>query len=369
MKVLEVNVDDNGMGGVYSLVRNIIINRPQDAIVDIAALEEFENPQNVRDLADYRCSVHYVGRSGSKLLKQLFIFRNVRNLVKRGGYDAVHIHSDVSNKLLVSALASKAAGCKKVILHSHSSGVEGNHRTEKRLIHFSCRKLLKYIGTDFLTCSDLAAKWMFPNVEEGNIVTIKNGIDLDKFQFSELKRSEQRTRLGVKDELLVGHVGRFAYQKNHEFLIEIFSDLLKTNASAKLLLVGEGCLMNDIKEKVSEMGLSKSVIFYGISHSVCDLFQAMDVFVLPSRFEGLPIVGVEAQASGLPCIFSDRISRETDAIGLSSFLPISQEAKHGWAEAILRSKAQSRAEAAQKMQKAGFSIKDTVDKLWSVYIK
>lgn len=369
MKVLEVNVDDIGMGGVFSLVRSIIKNKPEGVVVDIAAIEPFENPDNLSELASFGCTVHYVGRSGSKLLKQFYVFRNVRRLVSQGGYDVVHIHSDVSNKLIVSALAAKMAGCRKILLHSHASGVDGDRRAFKKLCHYACRRLLKRVGTGFLTCSDLAARWMFPNIKASDVVMIKNGINLDSFRFSEARRKEVRQQLGVSGELLVGHVGRFAYQKNHEFLIDAFKELHVMEPSAKLLLVGEGPLLGQIRAKVDEKGLSGSVIFYGVSRTVYDLFQAMDVFALPSHFEGLPIVGVEAQAAGLPCVMSDQISRETNVAGASKFLPITPGSETRWAKAILSAKVEDRTSAADVMLREGFSISDTVARLWQAYSK
>lgn len=367
MRVLEVNVDDIGNGGVFSLVRSIIRNKPDGAMVDIASIEQFENPDNIKDLASCGCTVHYVGRNGSKFLKQFYVFRNVKGLVRDGGYDVVHIHSDVANKLLVSAIAARIAGCKKILLHSHATGVDGNHRFLKRIFHYACCLFLKYIGTDYLTCSDLAGRWMFPNVKPADVHMVNNGIDLEKFRISEEKRVEVRRSLGVEDKFVIGHVGRFAYQKNHEYLIDIFKSVRERDASAVLLLVGEGALMDGIKAKVAELGLSDSVIFYGVSDKVYELFMAMDVFVLPSHFEGLPIVGVEAQAAGLPCLFADTISRNTKIAQAVDFLPIDSDSVPVWTSKIEAFKAIGRCDNTEIMRSAGFSIKDTVTNLWCLY--
>ncbi len=367
MKILEVNVDDIGNGGVFSLVRSVIHNKPEGAVVDIAAIEQFERTENVKELASVGCTVHYVGRQGSKALKQFYVFQNVKRLVRDGGYDVVHIHSDVANKLLVSALAARAAGCGKILLHSHATGVDGNKRLLKRIFHSVCRPFLKHLGTGFLTCSDLAGQWMFPNVKADDIKMVNNGIDLDKFRLDEEKRKEIRQSLGVEDKFVIGHVGRFAYQKNHNYLIDIFRAVHEHDASAVLLLVGEGTLMDGIKAKVAELGLSDSVIFYGVSDKVFELFMAMDVFVLPSHFEGLPIVGVEAQAAGLPCLFADTISRDTKITQAVDFLPIDSDAVAAWVEKIECFKALGRQNNTEAMRSAGFSIKDTVACLWKLY--
>lgn len=369
MKILEVNVDDIGNGGVFSLVRNVIRNKPAGAVVDIAAIEPFERKENIDELARLGCSVHYVGRQGSKALKQFYVFRNVKRLVRDGGYTVVHIHSDVANKLLVSALAARAASCRKVFLHSHATGVDGNRRLLKRIFHYACRPILKCVGTDFLTCSDLAARWMFPNVKAEDVKMVKNGVDLEKFRFSESVRTDVRRRLGIENKLVIGHVGRFAYQKNHDYLIDVFRELRETDKSATLLLVGEGALKEDVMTKVQEYGLTDSVIFYGASNNVPELFMAMDVFVLPSHFEGLPIVGVEAQAAGLPCLFADTISRDTQVAQCVDFLPITHDAIGLWVEKIEDMKEMGRKDNTAVMSEAGFSIRETVVNLWSLYSK
>ncbi len=369
MKILEVNVDDIGNGGVFSLVRNVIRNKPAGAVVDIAAIEPFERQENIDELRDLGCTVHYVGRLGSKALKQFFVFRNVKRLVRDGGYSVVHIHSDVANKLLVSALAARFAGCPKIFLHSHATGVDGNRRLLKRIFHYACRPFLKYIGTGFLTCSDLAARWMFPNVKTADVKMVKNGVDLEKFRLLESTRIEVRNRLGIADRFVVGHVGRFAYQKNHDYLIDVFRKLRELDSSATLLLVGEGALKESVISKVQEYGLSDNVIFYGASDNVSELFMAMDVFVLPSHFEGLPIVGVEAQASGLPCLFADTISRDTKVASDVDFLPITQDALGQWVEKIEEMKKEGRKDNTAVMSEAGFSIRETVVNLWSLYSK
>lgn len=184
------------------------------------------------------------------MLKQIKCYSNLRKLIKNNNYEYVHIHADVANKLFTSGLAAKYSGAKKVILHSHAAGVDGKHRKVKKYIHKFCRRFLKYIATDYVACSEVAAKWMFPNVESEKIVIVNNGVDLDKFRFDAAVRYQIRNKLGIKDEILLGHVGRFCYQKNHEYFIEILKEIRKRNIKAKLLLIGEGPDEQDFKEKI-----------------------------------------------------------------------------------------------------------------------
>lgn len=367
MKVLEVNVDDIGMGGVFSLVRNVIEHRPSGMQIDIATIEPFEKEENVAQLNKAGCQVHFVGFTGQKLIKQLVVMWKLSRLVRREKYSCVHIHSDVANKLLVSSVACKISGVKKIILHSHASGVDGKNRKLKKIYHNCCRRFLKYLANEYLSCSDLAAEWMFPNVAREKIRLVKNGIDLKKFQFDPQKRGVLRREAGLESAFVVGHVGRFAYQKNHMFLLDVFQKIKSKCSAAKLLLVGEGELKNDIVDAAKEKGLTDSVIFWGVSNDVAGLMMAMDVFALPSHFEGLPIVGVEAQSTGLPVFFSDCITRTARLTSNVHFLPIGQDHVDAWADAISACKSEQREDRYAELKALGYDISDTVNTLIGVY--
>ena len=368
--VLEVNVDDLNMGGVYGLVKNVITNNFDRSIkIDIAAIEHFANTKNIELFNERGTQVFYVGYDGNKLLKQIKCYSNLRKLIKNNNYEYVHIHADVANKLFTSGLAAKYSGAKKVILHSHAAGVDGKHRKVKKYIHKFCRRFLKYIATDYVACSEVAAKWMFPNVESEKIVIVNNGVDLDKFRFDAAVRYQIRNKLGIKDEILLGHVGRFCYQKNHEYFIEILKEIRKRNIKAKLLLIGEGPDEQDFKEKIRKEQLDDMVIFYGTTNKGQELFMAMDVFLLPSHFEGLPIVGVEAQASGLPVILSDQIDRSAKLTDSVEFLDIKLNTAAKWVDVILnfRKRTDDRKCAYYFLKKEKFSIKDTVNEFLELY--
>lgn len=367
-RVLEVNVDDIGLGGVYSLVRNVILHRPENITMDIASWEKFENPANIKELEQHGCAVYYIGHQGNKLLKQWHCFKNLQQIIRENGYQYVHIHSDVANKMFVAALAAKVCKTQHIILHSHASDVDGSHRKMKRLIHLICQKFLPYLGTDFVSCSDLAAEWMFPGIAPKKIHRVRNGVDLEKFRYNPITRETCRRQLKINDTtLLIGHVGRFAYQKNHAYLVQIFSALLKERPDSKLLLVGEGPLQQEIKSLCQTENLGENVIFYGTSTHVDTLLQAMDVFVLPSHFEGLPIVGVEAQAAGLPVIFSDEITKEAALIQHVSFFPIREDTVRDWVDTILKYASIKKKDTMQELKNCGFSMDNTVSDFLALY--
>lgn len=367
IKVLEVNVDDIGQGGVYSLVKNILKYKSDDISIDIATIEHFENEKNIDQFNKLGCKVHYIGSDRNKILKQFIVYKKLQLLLIEERYDCVHIHGDVSNKLFVSGLAAKSIGNNRIILHSHAAGVDGNRRMFKKFIHKICKSFLKKIGTDFLACSDLAAKWMYPNVSKQDVVMINNGVDLEKFRYHDLLRKRIRSELGISNELLIGHVGRFAYQKNHDYLIRVFKRVKEKIKDAKLILVGEGVLEKEIREQVEQLEISKDVIFYGITDRVYELFQAMDIFLLPSHFEGLPIVGVEAQAAGLPVIFSEEITQSAKLTEKVSFVPIENQDIDMWVEQIVNFKEAARCDTYDELVQKGFGIKNVVKSLEEIY--
>lgn len=370
IKVLEVNVDDLHTGGVYSLVRNVIEHSDKDVQIDIGAIEKFVNQKNVEHFEALGSKVYYLGYEGSKWKKQIVCYKNLKKLLEENKYDFVHIHADVANKLLVSALAAKRAGVKRVVVHSHAAGVDGNHRAFKMMIHRLCRIFLRRVATDFVACSDVAAEWMYHGMLKENVMIIQNGIDLEKFHFKDNIRQNVREQLGITDEVLIGHVGRFAYQKNHEYILKIAKALKEKQVHCKVLLVGEGPEKDRIKAVAEEMNLNDILVFYGTSNEVEKLFMAMDVFVLPSYFEGLPIVGVEAQASGLPVIFSDKITSQAKLLDDVTFLGIEDADISSWVDDVKHygSMRRDRTEAYKRLREEKYSIEDTVQSFMSLYL-
>lgn len=366
-RVLEVNVDDNGYGGVYAFVRSLIENKPENIKIDIACLEPFENPKNIAYLNTYGCDVHYIGQAGNKVLKQFAYYSKLKNLLKKQKYDCVHIHSDVANKMLVTALAAKKSGQKRIILHSHASGIDRENFGGRLKLHRGCRRFLPMVGTDFVACSDLAAEWMFPHMDRDKVQLIHNGIMLNSYRYDEKIRRLIRQELGIREELLIGHVGRFAYQKNHRYLLKVLKETLKISPNARLLLVGEGPLEKEIKGLADQMQLTSNIIFFGTSDRVNELLQAMDVFILPSHFEGLPIIGVEAQAAGLPTLFSDQITASAKLTEYADFLPITEKALPQWAERICAWGQREHEDNYGKLKQQGFDIQTTIEELLRLY--
>ncbi len=292
--------------------------------------------------------------------------RQYYQIFKENHYSIVHCHM---NTLSVFPLFEAwRAGIPVRIAHSHSTAAAGEGK--KTLMKYMLRPFAKVFPTHYCACSELAGEWLFNKnfCHTGKVHLVKNAIDVDHFSYNENTRNRVREELGINNQFVVGHVGRFMYQKNHSFLIDIFNEVHKQNANSVLLLIGDGPLKEQIQQKADRLGLSDSVLFLGLRRDVPELLQAMDVFVLPSFYEGLPVVGVEAQTAGLPCILSDAMTRETKITKLASFQSLSQPPE-AWARQALSFAEFERAKTDQKIEAAGFDIETEAKELENFYLR
>lgn len=298
------------------------------------------------------------------------VFKYQKELIrifKKNNYKIVHSHI---NTLSVFPLrAAKKAGVKVRIAHSHST--TNKKEWKKNLLKQVLRPFSKAYATDYMCCSELAGRWLFGDkaYDSGQVYLLNNAIDLDKFKYNESLRKEKRKELGISDDtLVIGHIGRFVAQKNHTFLIDIFNEVHKKNNNSILLLAGQGPLMEEIKNKVKELKLNDSVRFLGQRNDVNELYQAFDVFCLPSLYEGLPVVGVEAQASGLLCILSNAMTKETKVFDITKFISLNNTPKD-WADSILDDvKKYKRIDTSKEMTSKNFNIKEEAKKLEKYYL-
>ena len=298
------------------------------------------------------------------------VFKYQKKLIrifKENNYKIVHSHI---NTLSVFPLrAAKKAGVKVRIAHSHST--TNKKEWKKNLLKQVLRPFSKVYATDYMCCSELAGRWLFGDkaYDSGKVYLLNNAIDLDKFKYNEKLRKEKRKELGISDDtLVIGHIGRFVAQKNHTFLIDIFNEVHKKNNNSILLLAGQGPLKEEIENKVKELKLNDSVRFLGQRNDVNELYQTFDVFCLPSLYEGLPVVGVEAQATGLLCIFSDDMTKETKVLDTTEFLSLNNTPKD-WTDSILDDvKKYKRIDTSKEMTSKNFNIKEEAKKLEKYYL-
>ncbi|MEE3453220.1 glycosyltransferase family 1 protein [Dialister sp.] len=286
-----------------------------------------------------------------------------------GDYKAIVLNSN-SITYVFPIFIARFFGIPMRIMHSHNSGFEQKIGIGKKLIMAMNRILLKWGATDYFACSKLAGQWMFgPN---SRFTVIPNAIDCDKLKFDEDTRNKVRADLNLQDHFVVGHVGRFTFQKNHTFLIDVFNEIHRIQKNSVLMLIGDAVedltYLNQTKEKVRKLGIEDAVLFLGMRDDVPQLMQAMDCFVLPSRFEGLPVVGIEAQAAGLPCLFSTNITREVGITSLAYFEPLNNSPKQ-WVEIIVCTcKNGKRKNMEKEISNAGYDIQNEIRKIENFYI-
>lgn len=300
--------------------------------------------------------------------QKVFKYHNkLKKILKEGHYKIVHSH--INTLSVFSLFAAKCAGVPVRIAHSHST--TNKKEKKKNLLKQVLRPFSKLFATDYMCCSELAGRWLFGDKEydKGNVYLLNNAIDLDKFKYNETLRKKKRKELGIKDDtLVIGHIGRFVAQKNHGYLIDIFNEIHKKNNNSVLLLAGQGPLMEEIKNKVKSLKLEKNVKFLGQRNDANELYQAFDVFLLPSLYEGLPVVGVEAQATGLLCELSNDMTKETKVLNITKFMSLNNTPEE-WADNILDDvKKYKRIDTSKEMTAKNFNIKEEAKKLEEYYL-
>lgn len=310
---------------------------------------------------------------GGKVYKVTPYYKNpiafmwdIYKVIKRHHYRIVH--SNMNTLSAFSLFAAWAAGAPVRILHNHSTSSPGE--TKRNIMKFMLRPFARLFATHYFACSRLAGEWMYGRkmMDSGKVKIVNNALDLKKYAFNSRKREMLRKELGFTDEFVIGHVGRFMFQKNHEFLIDVFVKAYKKNPHMVLLLIGDGPLRSAMEEKVKKLGLTDHVNFLGLRNDVQNLYNVMDIFVLPSHYEGLPVVGVEAQANGLPCLFSTKVTKETHLTHSAQFLDLSTGASK-WAERIVSMKYKRNEEVGEELRQAGFEINKEARNLANFYTK
>lgn len=285
-------------------------------------------------------------------------------------YNAIHYHESSLSSLEPLYFATRY-GIKTRIMHSHNSKISGNklHYLTHALGKLSIRKL----ATNYLGCSDKAIKWMYGGsgiLRKAEL--IKNGINTADFKFNLEKREYIRTLLNLQNKKVIGHVGRFMKVKNHEFLLHILKSLLMLDSSYHLVLVGTGELESSVKSLAVTLGIAEHISFLGVRSDINIIMQGLDAFVMPSLYEGLPVVLVEAQTSGLPVICSDAISSMSKLTDNYYSLSLN-DTYEKWAstinQAIMNTDISDREKSIRNIVSAGFDIKNTTSRLFSLYSK
>lgn len=345
-------------GGAETLVMNIYRNIDRSKIqFDFVVHHEEEGAyeEEVRKLGgkvyrvpNYKGTNHFAYKKAwDKLLKN------------HPEYKIIHCHKESIVSLVMDS--AKKNG-RIAIAHSHNTqNIPGFKGKVMDVLNKNVDAKADYR----FACSSDAGYWMFGR--DKDFTVIDNGIEVENFSYNPDVRAKIREKLGFSDKKVLGHIARFNKQKNHSFLIDIFADLIKEDDDYLLVLAGVGDLKEEIEKKVRDLGIEDKVIFLGSIGYVNELLQAIDIFILPSLYEGLAVSTIEAQAAGLKCLLADTIDKNSKITGLVEFIPIDQ-GTDPWIKAIHKALPYQREDTSEMIKKAGFDIRETAEKLSEFYL-
>ena len=293
--------------------------------------------------------------------------KDLTEVLKKGKYDIVHSHTNALSYLALKAAKKAKIGVR--IAHSHNSSIK---LEQDQLLKNIYKILLKQNATDYFACNEESGKFLFGEKEynNGKVFIISNAIEVDKYKFNKKTRIKKRKEMDLEqDNLVIGHVGRFVSQKNHEFLLDLFKAIHDKEPKARLILCGQGPLMTGIRDKAYGMGIYDDIKFLGQVNDVEKYYQAMDLFVLPSFYEGYPLTLVEAQAAGLPCFASNDVGEETKLLDSTTFLSLSSPVRI-WKKQIMDVIEDfNRIDTSSIVKEKGYDIEVEVKKLEEKYLE
>lgn len=360
IKVLEVDAKLN-FGGTETLLMNIMDNIDKEKFkIDFLCYGE--------EKFDYE---NKVLENNSKILRipkpvdvgMITHIKQVKKILSKEKYDVVHVHNLFNCGPVL--LAAYLANVKIRIPHSHTTKYldENKIGIKKKIYYFLSRKLIKHFSTVRFACGEEAGRFLYGN---SKFYVIKNGIKIEKYKFSQEYRKNIRNKYKISDETtVIGHAGRFVEVKNHKFIVELLSEYKKYNNNFKMFFLGDGDLYNKINELVKENGLIENVIFTGNVSNANEYYSAMDGFVFPSLYEGLPFTLIEVQCNGIPILASNKISKEVNVSNTIKFLDINK--KEDWIKEIKKFEKKDRNKNIIKLKENGYSIEDTIKFIEKMY--
>lgn len=299
--------------------------------------------------------------------KPIKYHNELKRVLKEGNYRIVHSH--INTLSVFSLWAAKSAGVPVRIAHNHSTTNKAEWK--KNLMKQALKPFAKTFSNRYFACTEHAGRWLFgdKDFDAGKVFVMNNAIDLDKFKYDEKIRAKVRKELKIDEgTIVIGHIGRFMKQKNHDYLIDIFKDFHDKNPDSKLVLVGQGPLMDEIKNKVSSLFLNDDVLFLGQRTDANEIYQAMDLFLFPSLYEGLGMVAVEAQCSGLPCVASTEVPEIAKVTDSMSFVDLAEPVDVWSKEMEKQLKSAKREDKIAEVSKYGYNIKEEAKKLEKKYL-
>lgn len=360
IKILYIYGDTLRYGGIEMFMMNMFRNIDRQQVQIDFLLQSSERSQLEEEVKQAGSTIYYAPKPSKDFIGY---HRVMRKVLSSGEYRIVHAHCDAMNYRIMKL--AKQCGVPVRIAHSHNT--EHLLTSKLRLVYYEyCRRRVGKYATHCWACSDAAGRWLFGKYM---YTVIPNAIKLEKFLFDAGKRTSLREEMGFDEkDIVLGHVGRFDFQKNHEFLIEILEQLklLKNGHRYRLLMVGDGHLREGIEKLCAVKGLTNDVVFAGVVENPQDYYNAMDLFLLPSLFEGYPLVITEAQANGLPCIASNQITQEVNLENWVQFCPLELPA---WVKAVEEQKTGRVEHPEEALIQHGFDVHSAAGKLQDMYLR
>lgn len=347
-----------GMGGIENFLMNIYRSLDKEKYQFDFILQSEEEGIFEKEIKELGGNIYKIPKFEKYPFKHMY---ELRKILKKNDYIAFHRHT-ANSVVFVDLFVAKLAGIKRIIVHSH------NTMHPKKKINEICRPLLYVLADKHLACGKEAGKWLYGNRE---FDVVYNAIITEKYNYKEEIRNKWRERLGLKSEdIVLGHIGRFNDQKNHKYLLEFFRELSSMSSDYKLVLCGDGDLRGELTIFCKENSLDNKVLFLGVRKEVNEILQAMDAFVFPSKYEGLPVALIEAQLTALPCFISDKITDEAIYNQNIVKVGIDENDKETWIKQIIALPVTT-AYRTYKNEKlySDYDIKNIVKKLCEIYEK
>lgn len=363
VKVLQINAENFGSGGI-SVVIWRLMTKLKDRNIQVSYLcqREHVDEKYVKEIRMQGGEVQYIKTSSNPIIRYFDRYIKCDKVIREHHYDIVHINGNESFGIISYIMAAKKNHC-RVAVHAHSTSFmnKGHIRIKKALKAFFQIILLQKADCLF-ACSKEAARFMYGNKADRAVI-VKNGLEPEKYCYDDVGRSQIRNCYKCESKLIIGHIGRFVYAKNHEFIIDVFEHLQKIYPNSELWLIGEnqGSGYEAIYSQVKNKGLQDKVRFIGNTDRIREYLSAMDVLLFPSRFEGLPLVLIEAQVNGLPIVCSKMITDE--AVFSSNVRKLSlYDSLSVWSDQLIKLGSQKRKHVThQEISESGFDISDVAE--------
>ncbi|MBE6088946.1 MAG: glycosyltransferase family 1 protein [Clostridium beijerinckii] len=366
IKILAYGMTSN-FGGIevylVNLLKNIDKNKIKIDYVIFGEKSPFE-----QEITANGGEIFYIPNKSKGIIKNIKI---IRKLLKKSSktYDCIYFNSGALF-YAVPYFMAWIYNFKNIIVHAHN-GKDPNRSVWEVALHKFNRTVINHIADYKFSCSDIATEWIFGKKYVGNksIYKINNAVDCNKYKYLYEKRKVLCNELNInEDAFIIGNVARLDSQKNHSFLLKIFKEILKSNETSILLIIGDGALKDSLIKQAEKMNISKSVLFLGLRKDIHDLLNTMDIFVLTSLFEGFPITLVEAQVNGLPCFVSNTVTKEVNITGLIEYISLDDSPKK-WADEILsKFYNYKRKSYYSEMCNFGYDLKSNTNKIEKIFM-